>query len=193
MTQSEAASELARLYREACQVPSDMVEHVPYLWELARSCNTVTEFGTRTGVSTTAFAFAYPAKLTCYDIELHPDALALELLVRSAGVDMRLIQADDLTIEIEETDLLFIDTWHVYEQLRQELKLHSDRVRHFIVMHDTTTYGDHGDGGGLGLWPAIDEFLSESSKWTLAYRTAKCHGLTVLSRRNVPWEEGADG
>jgi hypothetical protein len=32
----------------------------------------------------------------------------------------------------------FIDTLHTGEQLRQELRLHSSRVRKYIVLHDTT-------------------------------------------------------
>jgi|KBSSwiStaDraftv2_1062776.scaffolds.fasta_scaffold174202_2 hypothetical protein len=39
---------------------------------------------------------------------------------------------------------LFIDTWHVCEQLETELSRHSVRVRRYLVMHDTVTFGEVG-------------------------------------------------
>ncbi len=167
-----------------------------YLWELARSCNTVTEFGTRTAVSTAAFAFAYPEWLHCYDTDLKPEALDLARVAQAAGIDMALCQHNVLQVEIEETDLLFIDTWHCYEQLSAELALHASKVKRYIVMHDTETFKLYGEppagerfGQRRGLQPAIEEFLGESALFTLAYTTPKCNGLTVLSRRNIAWEE----
>ena len=36
--------------------------------------------------------------------------------------------ADVRTVAIAETDLLFIDTWHVYAQLKEELRLHAGKA-----------------------------------------------------------------
>src|SRR5262249_5697624 len=58
---------LADLYQRACTQDSDIREHVPKLYELASGCRHVTEFGTRTGVSTTALLFAQPDTLVTYD------------------------------------------------------------------------------------------------------------------------------
>ena len=41
-----------------------------------------------------------------------------------------------LTITIEQTDLLFIDTFHNYDQVLQELRLHAKHVNKFIVFHE---------------------------------------------------------
>jgi hypothetical protein len=43
-------------------------------------------------------------------------------------------------VEIERTDMLFIDTWHKYGQLSEELRMHSPNVDKYIVLHDTTSY-----------------------------------------------------
>jgi hypothetical protein len=40
---------------------------------------------------------------------------------------------------------LFIDTWHQYEQLDQELNKHSNKVRKYIAFHDTHTYAINGE------------------------------------------------
>src|SRR5262249_732802 len=85
------------------------------------------------------------------------------------------------------TDMLFIDTWHVYEQLRHELALHAGKVRRYLVFHDTTTYGESGEEpGSRGLWPAIEEFLREHPEGSLAAHYEHNNGLTILARQGAP-------
>jgi hypothetical protein len=171
---------LAQLYQLACELPSDIHEHCPTLYALARECRHVTEFGTRTGVSTTALLFAQPERLVCYDRVRYPQVETLERLAGRTAFSFQ--QADVLQIEIEVTDLLFIDTWHVYEQLQAELRLHAAKVRKYIVLHDTTTFGERGDEPARrGLWPAVEEFLARGS-FRLKQRYANNNGLTVLER-----------
>ena len=92
-------------------------------------------------------------------------------------------QADVLTIGIDETDLLFIDTLHNYAQLRSELAKHSGQVRRYIVLHDTETFGFKDELGlGPGLQQAIDEFLAANNSWRLRNKYTNNNGLTVLER-----------
>ena len=104
-----------------------------------------------------------------------------------------------IQIDIEETDLLFIDTLHRYGQLKLELKKHSSKCKKYIILHDTTTFGDVGETasklmidpvtGGMqliprkGLWPAVEEFLKENKNWKLKERFTHNNGLTVLERK----------
>ena len=169
---------LAELYHRVCTLPSDINEHCPTLYALARECRHVTEFGTRTGNSTVALLYAQPDKLVCYDMVRFPQ---VELLGRLAGrTEFVFVQADVLRVEIEPTDLLFIDTRHDYEQLQEELRLQAGRVRRYIVLHDTTTFGERGETPGhIGLWPAVEEFLAQGN-FRLKSREHHNHGLTVL-------------
>jgi hypothetical protein len=171
---------LEALYEEACRAPSDIHEHLPTLRRLASGLCHVTEMGTRTAVSTTALLAARPAKLVCYDKVRLPQA---ERLFRQAeGTRVEFRQEDVLAADIEETDLLFIDTWHVYGQLRAELARHAGRVRRYLVLHDTTTFGAAGETAGhRGLWPAVEEFLAEGA-FRLAEKYENNNGLTVLER-----------
>jgi hypothetical protein len=171
---------LALLYRAACEAPSDINEHCPTLYALAKECRHVTEMGTRRGVSTTALLSARPEVLVCYDQMKYPE---VDLLVVLAGRTRFVFhQADVLQVVIEETNLLFLDTWHVYEQLRAELRLHAPKARKFIVLHDTTTFGEKGETAGhRGLWPAVEEFLTQG-KFRLKERYTNNNGLTVLER-----------
>jgi hypothetical protein len=140
----------------------------------------VTEFGTRGGVSTTALLFAQPDTFVTYDKVKYPQVDRLKAL--AGRTRFHLVQADVLSVEIEETDLLFIDTWHVYEQLAEELRRHAGKARKYIVLHDTTTFGERGESPGhRGLWPAVEEFLAKGG-FRLRERRTNNNGLTILER-----------
>ncbi len=171
-------------YQALVATPSDINEHLPVLRDLASCCMHVTEMGTRSAVSTAAFLAAQPEKLVCYDLNRSP---AFDALAALAG-DTELIfyQGDVLTVTIEPTDLLFIDTWHVYQQLHAELERHSAKARHVIVLHDTTTFGECGEAAGhVGLWAAVEEFLATHPEWAMVQRYTNNNGLTILARREL--------
>jgi len=174
--------------------PGDIHEHMEAIYKLSLECNHITEMGVRGVVTTWAFLLARPKKLISIDVMPCPVQQAAALAPKY-GIDFEFRMGDtgDPSFKIEPTDLLFIDTWHVYEQLKQELKLHSSYARKYIVMHDTTTFGDFRTGEQFdcyvktgpepkGLWPAIQEFLAENKEWVLKDRYTHCNGLTVLKR-----------
>ncbi len=178
--------DLLWFYKVARTGVSDIHEHIQVLWMLARGCGHVTEFGTRDGVSTTAFLHARPRRLVSYDLDYCLGAR--RRLERLAGpVNFTFQQADVRQVVIEPTDLLFIDTHHVYEQLKEELRLHADKVSRYIVLHDTEAYGEQGGGeqgfepGRRGLKAALQEFLAEGT-FRVKHHFPDCNGLTVLER-----------
>jgi glycosyltransferase involved in cell wall biosynthesis len=179
---------LADRYRRASLTPSDINEHLPTLYLLGRQCRHITEMGTRNGLSTAAWLFARPEKLVCYDRVKLPAVADLESLAGPTSLVFH--EADVLVVDIEETDLLFIDTWHVYEQLKEELRLHAGKARRYVVLHDTETFGERGEAEGRrGLWPAVEEFLA-AGIFRVKERFNNNNGLTVLERVNPLTEAG---
>jgi hypothetical protein len=174
--------ELAAAYRRACATVSDIYQHLPALYRYASCCRHVTEFGTRTGVSTLALLRALPERLVAYDLERLPDVDRLEELARLQGVDFSFRQEDTRRAALEPTDLLFIDTFHTRQQLEAELGA-AEKVRRYLIFHDTETYGEQGEDGGDGLWPAIAAFVRRDPRWCLLGHSSANHGLTVLWRR----------
>ena len=174
--------------------PGDIHEHMETIYKLSLECNHITEMGVRGVVTTWAFLLARPKKLVAYDAEPCPIDQAKKLApVYGIEYDFRIADTGNPRTVIEPTDLLFIDTWHIYEQLKQELKLHGDYARKYIVMHDTTIFGNQRTGEhydcyvkpgpeGKGLWPAVEEFLAENKHWKIKHRYTNCCGLTVLER-----------
>lgn len=176
-------SAIEKLYLEAKQTPSDINEHVERLRELGQECEHITEMGSRFGTSTTALAAALPRKLICYDLVRYGTIDPIERAAQTAGVEFIFHVRDVRQVTIEPTDLLFIDTLHVYDQLKAELSLHADKARKYIVLHDTETFGQRGEApNSVGLWPAVEEFLAAHPEWSICERRANNNGLTVLAR-----------
>lgn len=164
------------IYNSKVSEPSDINEHLPVLRRYAEKCSHVTEFGVRWIVSTWALLAARPKVLVSYDA-LSPNRFGKRIedvyeVAKEIGVTFSFILADVRIVTIDQTDMLFIDTDHTYEQLHTELWKHSARVRKYILMHDTFPDSD--------MTRAINEFLSEFNQWKLLERFTKNNGLTIL-------------
>ncbi len=164
--------------------PRDISEHLDTLYKYASESDVIVELGVNEGISTTAFVHANPKKLYSYDYMVaNPMFQQLLDMCKNENVEINFTQADSREIEIPECDVLFIDTLHVYEQLVEELKLHSDKASKYIIIHDTETFKIKGVvPGSLGLQLAIDEFLESTSDWKLKIHYANNNGLTILER-----------
>ncbi len=190
---SKQYNELEWYYTWECNSRSDINEHLPTLRRLSSECSHVTEFGARTGRSTTALLSAQPDHLITYDISPHPD---LDNLFHMRGqTQLTVIIADTAFSTIDSTDMLFIDTHHSHEQLKLELHHNHDRVRKYIVMHDTVKFGDVAEtphrwfDSGAGLNKAVKEFLEEFPQWKVVEHHKNNNGLTVMSRSHRPVRE----
>lgn len=181
---------LEDLYESARMAPSDINEHVELLHDLALECDHVTEFGMRTGVSTVALLAAQPKVLVSWDIDWRAivSQRAADLLWFAGATNFQPRVGDTLSITTEPTDLLFIDTLHTGAQLKAELTRHvdpaQDRVRKYLVFHDTVTFGYVGEDGKPGLRAAIRWFQREFSfpLWELIEDRKNNNGLVVLKR-----------
>lgn len=190
--------DLEKIVNQIYQTPSDINEHIPTFIEYASECQHITEMGVRAITSTWAWLGTAPKKLISYDME-NPSHYGADINVvyevaKQYDLDFQFIQADVLTIEIEPTDLLFLDTWHAYDQLKAELELHSPKVNKYIIMHDTTSYEYRDEpltsentfkgekSTGKGLWPAITEFLETHPEWQLHKRYTNNNGITIIKR-----------
>jgi hypothetical protein len=194
---------LEEKYKEAFLIqPDNISEHLPTLKKYSEECEHVTEMGVDRVVSTYALMMGRPKKMISYDINpvesYGIDRNYLKSLAQDNGVDFTFIVADTTKIEIEETDLLFIDTEHNYLQLKTELMLHANKVKKYIIFHDTVTYGfidsnyyghygtlkeiDEGDNNKQGLILAIDEFLENNSDWVMYENYTNCNGLMIIKK-----------
>lgn len=198
-------------YNRLCKQESDINEHLPILYKYATQCESIIELGVRGVVSSYAFVYGLlnnnssNKKILLNDIEQCNISRLLQL-TNHLKIDIKYEWVNDLDLEIKENyDLTFIDTWHVYGQLKRELEKFSKVTNKYIIMHDTTI--DEIDGETIrrddmnaeeqtlesgiplneinkGLKPAIDEFLENNSNWKIKEVFTNNNGLTVLEKVN---------
>jgi len=178
---------ILKKYEEKCNKQSDINEHLPILKKYAEGCDFVVEMGVRWVVSTWALLAGNPKKMISYDTK-PPSAYGVSIeevysAAKEANIDFEFILQDDLTVTLSNVDLLFIDTFHDYGQLIQELNLHHNGVNKYIALHDTTLFGEKSQiPGNRGLWYAVEEFLSNHPEWKVHERYTNNNGLTILKK-----------
>ena len=187
----------------------DICEHLDTLREYASRCDSVTELGVRWVVSTWALMAGRPKRLTSFDIHhfgiYGVDPENLDNAASNAGVIFKFYQEDVLTTDkLFETDLLFIDTVHSFKQLSMELHLHANKVKKYIVFHDTSSFGEMDEaeirpnpgwpkellgyyntlGPAQGINAAIIEFLTANPEWRVDTLFTNNNGLMIITRIN---------
>jgi GR25 family glycosyltransferase involved in LPS biosynthesis/predicted O-methyltransferase YrrM len=196
-------------YNLLSNTPSDINEHLPTLYKYACECDSILELGVRGCVSSWAFLKGLNNNgkerkhLFVNDIETCPIDELLNVS-RDLNVNVEYEWKNDLELKVDDKtfDLTFIDTWHVYGQLKRELSKFSVITNKYIIMHDTSIDAEKGETIRLGLdsmqqafdsgYPleeiecglqkAIDEFLFVNREWRVKEVFDNNNGLTVLER-----------
>lgn len=220
-------------YSTVAAAGTDIYQHIPTLRYYAQRSRHITECGVRAVISSWAFLQGFvdqrhrhtqlaianrstttassssssspEFRLVSVDLERWPKVHDLETQCAAANISFSFHAMSDLESPLEVTDLLFIDTFHVYGQLVREFRRYEPWVRRYILLHDTTVDAQDGEilrqGHNLtaaqvftgfpveelnrGLWPAVEEFLERHpTSWRLKKRYTNCNGLTVLERIN---------
>lgn len=172
-------------YINACNgnLGRDIHEHLPTLDRLAKDCKHVTEMGVWDGTSSHAWLIN-DVELISYDFRYSKIADDLFVNAKKSNKSADYIIQDVRRLPtIAETDLLFIDTLHDYEQCKFELTTFSHMVKRYIVLHDTVTFGKVGETSPHGLLIAVAEFLLENTDWTVKEHHTNNNGLTVLEKK----------
>ena len=153
---------------------SDINEHFPIMLKYGKECEHITEVGVRDVVSTWGWVGCNPKKLICYDIRTSENINDVYDTTKELGIDFQFIEKSTLEIEIEETDLLFIDTEHNYDQMKGELDLHGNKAKKYIAFHDTEWANE--------MNKAIEEFMEENPHWVECETLTNNNGFRVIKR-----------
>lgn len=213
---------LIKKFRTMCNAASDINEHLPTLFRYAKQCNSALELGVRGCVSSWAITAGLlenknGVKKRIFMNDWRECQIGeLVDVLEPLGIDVKYEWKNDLEIEFgadEKYDMVFIDTWHVYGQIKRELEKFSAVSNKYIIMHDTTV--DEVDGETLreygynyqqafgratelaaetgiprdeimkGMWFGIQEFLANHPEWFIKDRFFNNNGLMVLARRTI--------
>lgn len=178
---------LTAMYQQRCTVWSDIVEHLPTLYDAVVDGNakTVVELGVRSGNSTTALLAGVErsgGKLWSVDIRLMPHAVYAPL-ARAAGDLWKFVLGDDLAVADrlpDRIDLLFIDSSHHYEHTLAELRLYGPKASR-IFLHDTELERPDGSPPSDPPFPvkcAVEVWCGETGRQWTNYEN--CYGLGVI-------------
>jgi len=176
----------------------DINEHLPTLKSYSEKYNHITEMGVRWGSSTIAFLEGGTSKLISYDIQITNEIKYIIDLSKTIETEFIFNERDTLSIDIETTDVLFIDTLHTYNQLYNELTKHSEKVKHHILLHDTISFREKDEvlynhasdlvknmsNTKKGLYAAVIDFISTNNDWYIEKEYDNNNGLMVLSRKS---------
>lgn len=162
-------------------------QHLETLKSYGADCDSITEFGTHIGYSTTAFIASRCPKIRCYDIAHKLDwTTKLREMAEEVGVDIEFIGGDTGQQRIEPVDLLFIDSLHTGAHLRKELFNCGDQAKRYIILHDTEICGwndmPSSKNHPQGLKSALIDFLLANPHWFIREHYKNNCGLTVLER-----------
>ena len=204
--------------------PNSIDEHIPLLRHFASRSSTILELGVKNGISSWAFlkglseinnmynssTITQKSLVSCDLVPMLFFIQEVSFVAKSVGIEYNFYNMNDLELTFPAGvtfDITFIDTWHVFWQLKRELAKFAPITNNWIIMHDTEIDGEYGENfrypqnitevmlntpGELpneaeinkGLRFAIDEFLQENEdEWELEFILRNNNGLTVLRRK----------
>jgi len=192
--------QIQKIYESHKSKPSDINEHLETIFEISKECSHITEMGVRWVSSSWPMLLSRPKKMISYDIVYNPNINEVINQAKLNNIDYSFVQADVLEIDIEPTELLFIDTLHTYNQLINELNKHAEKASKYIILHDTKYFGrideqiyKHASNKiklqpktKEGLMTAVEDFInSEKGKiWEIFKIFTNNNGLTILKNKN---------
>lgn len=158
--------------------------HCPTIREFASRCQHVTELGLNSlGVCVSVMAGQPPTFIAYGKDEKKVDEIVKELPDNVGRTHLKIRKGDSLKIQIEETEMLVIDTYHTYSQLNKELLKHAGSVTKYIVIVNSYAFAVRGeDGNAPGIMDAVVEFVAKNNRWEIVYNERKNNGLLILQR-----------
>lgn len=149
-------------YELLCKEKWDINEHLPTLRYYASQCNSIVEMWVRDAISTVALLHWLPKDWVMLSIDLNSSDWLREVqwFAIKEKRKFKFHQWNNRWLQIEPTDMLFIDTLHDYAQLKYELRAFANKVKKYIILHDTVTFWIHWETEGKAwLGWAVQEFL----------------------------------
>lgn len=127
-------------YQELLKTPSDVNGHFETIRKYVSEGDIVVELGVRECVSTWALLANKPGQIISCDV-IRPQQKNLDLVGKAAkeiGTGFSFWHGESTNLEIfPYTDIVFIDTLHLYSQIIKELWRFSERTRKYIIFHDS--------------------------------------------------------
>ena len=207
-TSSELSKKLSQLFYNATGKASDINEHLLQQRLLAQRCKSILQIGVASFMPTWAFFLGLTSgsSYIAIDHRIEPDGVSEVFeIAADRGIDAQFLEQDNIAIDQEGFDMVFIDGIHTYAQVTYELYQLAPYTWKYLTLHDSS--GPWGEADDLrytgdrseypewinktkrGVWPAISDFLAINPDWRLKQRKTNNNGFTILERIVVPNSE----
>lgn len=155
----------------------DMYKRIDYIKSTFVGVKTITEFGPFEGCSTAAWISLRPERFVTVDRGQTLDVDLYQRASEEVGTDFTFILGNDLEIDIEPCELLFIDTMHTEDHTFHELQRHADKISKYLVFHDVNPMR-------FETLKGINKWWKTHPEWHLKYQDFNDCGFLVLERTN---------
>jgi len=167
-------------FEEIKRNSSDINEHTDTIFNITKGCNTAVSL--QIGRGDAAFSLLLGCHLHI-SIDPNPAQDTINFLNDYFGKKSIVIRQNTCEpIDIDNFDVLMVDSFHTAKNVEKELKAHAHKVNKFIIFHDTFLYGEVGDDGGEGIKKPIYEFLSNNQEWKIIHEANNNNGLIILAK-----------
>jgi cephalosporin hydroxylase len=153
------------------------------MMEYGKQCDHITEIGVNYGKSGKAWLMCNPKKLIGIDISSKFEKYVREF-VSCTDTEYTYITANSLDLDIEQTDLLYLDGDHSHYHVLAELRKFAPKVNKFLMGDDIGAEGRPGPTG-YHVERAFRDFLNENDEWEFEYKTMIGTGMIVLKRKGM--------
>jgi len=105
------------------------------------------------------------------------DVPVFQEAAEEVGVSFKFIIGNDIEIDIEPCELLFIDTMHTEDHTFNELQRHADKISKYLVFHDVNP-------NRFNTLKGINKWWVNHLEWHLKYQDFEDCGFMVLEKHS---------
>lgn len=181
--QNKSVKDMYDLVCKKDPLKDSIIYDMDVILAIAKEVDHITELGVHKCNSIYGWLAGEPKKVVGVDIKSQPEWEVLKEIVADTTLNLELIISNDLEVVLEETDLLFIDSLHTYNHVCALLRIHQEKVKKYIVLHDVYTIDGTVGKGKIGpqLHKAVMRFLDITDEWKEIKHTRDC-GLFFMER-----------
>jgi len=179
------ASFVEKTYTDLGNKGSGTNAHIHAIYEYAKSCNSIIDFGMRELGVCCALIHLNPRQLLLLKGSKTSHDTVHKLTAHTCNTNV-IIQDLDTDNNFKLTspfDMIIINNLQNYEDVIKILTNNSNLINKYIIVNGTITWGQQDETkSGVGLFAALKQFLHTNKNWKELGTFTNSDGLTILER-----------
>lgn len=159
--------------------------HIHAIYEYAKSCNSIIDFGMRELGVSCALVHLNPRQLLLLKGSKTLPNTVEELTPHTCNANTSIQHLNvDVEFKLETSfDMIIINNLQNYEDVIKVLINNSNLINKYIIVNGIITWGQQDETkSGVGLFAALKQFLQTNKNWKELCTFTNSDGLTILQR-----------